>query len=223
MSTLSYVMIGGLVLVLVLMVFRQSFGGWRPPSIDSAVAPQLSLPGAVRERVDLLLAQGKKIEAIKEVRAATGAGLKQAKDYVDGLEAGFGPRGRDAYRPPSVSAARPEAGMPIVLSPDVEHRVRHEIAAGNKIAAIKLVREATNAGLKDAKDFVEGLAAGDLPFSGAAPFYPPAAGMPIVLSPDVEHRVRHEIAAGNKIAAIKLVREATSAGLKEAKDFVEQM
>jgi ribosomal protein L7/L12 len=154
MSTLSYVMIGGLVLLLLLMVFRQSFGGWRPPSIDSAAMPQLSLPGDVRERIDLLLAQGKKIEAIKEVRAATGVGLKQAKDYVDGLEAGAIPRGLGVVRPPTVSAA-PAAGLPIALSPDVEHRVRQEIAAGNKIAAIKLVREATSIGLKEAKDFVE--------------------------------------------------------------------
>jgi large subunit ribosomal protein L7/L12 len=222
MSTLSYVMIGGLVLVLVLMVFRQSFGGWRPPSIDSAMAPQLNLPDAVRARVDLLLAQGKKIEAIKEVRAATNAGLKQAKDYVDGLEAGFGPR-VGAYQPPTVSAAAPAARMPIVLSPEAEREVRREIAAGNTILAIKLVREATSAGLKECKDFVEGLAAGERPFSVAASFQPPAAGMPIVLSPDVEHRVRQALAAGNKIAAIKLVREATSAGLKDAKDFVEQM
>jgi ribosomal protein L7/L12 len=223
MSTFSYVMIGGLVLVLLLLVFRQSFGGWRPPSIDSAAPPQLSLPGDVRGRVDLLLAQGKKIEAIKEVRAATGAGLKQAKDYVEGLETGAIPRGLDAYRPPRVSPAAPAAGMPIVLSPDVEREVRREIAAGNTIMAIKLVREATSAGLRECKDFVEGLASGQQPFSVAASFTPPATAGGIVLSPDVEHRVRREVASGNKIAAIKLVREATSAGLKEAKDFVEQM
>jgi ribosomal protein L7/L12 len=223
MSTLSYVMIGGLVLLLLLLVFRQSFGGWRPPSIDSAMAPPLSLPGAVRERVDLLLRQGKKIEAIKEVRAASGVGLKQAKDYVEGLEAGALPRGLDVFRPPTVAAATPAARMPIVLSPDAEREVRREITAGNTIMAIKLVREATSAGLKECKDFVEGMAAGQQPFGVAASFQPPAAVMPIVLSSDVEHRVRQEIAAGNKIAAIKLVREATSAGLKEAKDFVEQM
>lgn len=35
--------------------------------------------------------------------------------------------------------------------------------------------------------------------------------------------VQAEIAAGNKIEAIKLLREATGLGLKEAKDAVERM
>lgn len=35
--------------------------------------------------VQALVAQGKKIEAIKRTREATGLGLKEAKDYVDGL------------------------------------------------------------------------------------------------------------------------------------------
>ena len=35
--------------------------------------------------VRALTAQGKKIEAIKRTREATGLGLKEAKDYVDGL------------------------------------------------------------------------------------------------------------------------------------------
>jgi ribosomal protein L7/L12 len=44
--------------------------------------PYADAPAAV---VDALR-RGKKIEAIKEYRAATGAGLKDAKDYVDELE-----------------------------------------------------------------------------------------------------------------------------------------
>jgi ribosomal protein L7/L12 len=40
-----------------------------------------------------------------------------------------------------------------------------------------------------------------------------------ILSPEL----RAELAAGNKIAAIKLLREATGLGLKEAKDAVERM
>lgn len=35
--------------------------------------------------VQALVSQGKKIEAIKRTREATGLGLKEAKDYVDGL------------------------------------------------------------------------------------------------------------------------------------------
>ncbi|HYF61401.1 MAG TPA: ribosomal protein L7/L12 [Herpetosiphonaceae bacterium] len=217
MNPLWYV-IGGLVLVLLVVMYRQSSGGWRPPSIDNAVGPQLSLPGDVRERVELLLAQGKKIEAIKEVRTVSGIGLKEAKDYVEGLASGF--------RPPTIAAgyAQPVSAGVIALSPDAEREVRREIAAGNKIMAIKIVREASGAGLKEAKDFVEAMAAGVLPaIVPAPPARPRLTGGVIALSPDAEREVRSVLATGNKIAAIKLVRQASGAGLKEAKDFVDRM
>lgn len=39
-----------------------------------------------RDQILDALSRGKKIEAIKHYRAATGAGLKEAKDYVEGLQ-----------------------------------------------------------------------------------------------------------------------------------------
>jgi hypothetical protein len=42
-------------------------------------------------------------------------------------------------------------------------------------------------------------------------------------SPDKMNEVRSLIAAGNKIGAIKVYREITGVGLKEAKDAVEAM
>ncbi len=45
----------------------------------------------------------------------------------------------------------------------------------------------------------------------------------IALSPDIEREVRCVLAAGNKITAIRIVREASGAGLKAAKDFVDRM
>jgi len=44
-----------------------------------------------------------------------------------------------------------------------------------------------------------------------------------VLPPEVEEIVRALLTDGRKIEAIKLVREATHIGLKEAKDLVESM
>jgi ribosomal L7/L12-like protein len=46
----------------------------------------------VTPEVAQLLAAGKKIEAIKIVRQRTGAGLREAKDYVDAIEAGRTPQ-----------------------------------------------------------------------------------------------------------------------------------
>jgi len=47
--------------------------------------------GAWQQDVRVLMSQGQKIEAIKLVRQHTGAGLKDAKDFVEALERGGSP------------------------------------------------------------------------------------------------------------------------------------
>jgi ribosomal protein L7/L12 len=87
------------------------------------------------------------------------------------------------------------------------------IRAGQKIAAIKLYRERTGVGLKEAKDAIDALA-------GAAPMRSlQAVGSAAGDLSTVEDHLR----AGQKIQAIKQYREQTGAGLKEAKDAVEAM
>jgi hypothetical protein len=56
-------------------------------------APQLSsaADGLWQQQVRDLIAQQQKIEAIKLVRQQTGAGLKDAKDFVEALERGQTP------------------------------------------------------------------------------------------------------------------------------------
>ena len=55
------------------------------------------------------------------------------------------------------------------------------------------------------------------------PMPPATPGGPISLPPEVEAEVRALLAQGQKIDAIKRVREVTRSGLKEAMDFVERM
>ncbi len=94
----------------------------------------------LEQEVRFLLEQGKKIEAVKRVVQQTGKGLKESKDYVDALQA--------------ESAAG--AGHKVGLSQEtLEFEVRHLVARGRKIEAIKKVRELTGMGLKEAKDFVD--------------------------------------------------------------------
>jgi ribosomal protein L7/L12 len=111
-----------------------------PSSPAPAPAPALDW----QARVCQTLQQGQKIEAIKIYRAATGVGLKEAKEVVEAIQ-------RGEMRLSEVASAPPAA------TPDWQHQVRAALQQGNKIEAIKLYREATGVGLKEAKEAVEAL------------------------------------------------------------------
>ena len=106
--------------------------------------------------------------------------------------------------------------MATELNDGEREEVRKYLAAGQKIHAIKVYREATGASLKKAKDAVEAMETmeGQAPRSGSAPGE---------LNKSDREAVRKYLAAGEKIQAIKVYREATGVGLKEAKDAVEAM
>ncbi len=95
------------------------------------------------DQLRALLAQNQKIEAIKFYRERTGVGLKEAKDAVEALERGESPA------PPR---QQPEHGP---WEPEIVALMEQ----GRKIDAIKLHRENTGLGLKDAKEAVEAIAA----------------------------------------------------------------
>ena len=92
--------------------------------------------------------------------------------------------------------------------------IKTQIAAGDKIGAIKLYRDATGAGLAEAKEAVELIAAGKPPKADGQVARPDEAAM---------QRIRSEITAGNPIEAIRLYRAATGLGLKESRDAVDAL
>ncbi|MFG2085175.1 MULTISPECIES: ribosomal protein L7/L12 [unclassified Spirillospora] len=100
-----------------------------------------------RERVIELVRRGKYIPAIKFVREATGAGLKEAKEYVDGLRAEAFDR---------------------MVPPEIQARARALIIGGRKKDAAKLVRKYIGLDARAAKDYVRALQMGH-------PSTPPAA------------------------------------------------
>ena len=109
-------------------------------------------------------------------------------------------------------------------SDDKLFALRDLIATGRKIEAIKLYREQTDCGLKEAKDAVEAME--ESMRSGAPVSFPVNSSPPpaSVVSPDDQFGQLHgHIFAGQKIQAIKLYREASGVGLKEAKEAVEAM
>jgi len=98
-----------------------------------------------------------------------------------------------------------------------EDEIRKLIASSSKIEAIKRYREKTGTGLAEAKDAVEAIAAGQ-PLSDSIQ----SRNVP----PDddaVTDEVVTLLERGEPLLAIKLVRERTSVGLKEAKEIVEQI
>jgi len=88
------------------------------------------------------------------------------------------------------------------------------LGAGNKIDAIKIVREATGLGLKEAKEAVEQYVPGDRPFR--APERPSAGADAFPLA------AVSALQNGKFIDAVKIVRQAQGGGLKDAKSAVDR-
>jgi len=94
----------------------------------------------------------------------------------------------------------------------IEAEIRELLVLGDKIAAIKRYREATGGGLAEAKTAVE--------------FMESVGSVPERLqpdNPDLTHQIVNLLGRGEKIAAVKLYREQTGSGLKEAKEAVERI
>ena len=102
--------------------------------MNTTPTPGTPLPASVLNTLE----RGDTIEAIKLLRSATGLGLKEAKDVVDAHARGVG---RQALPSPSTK--------------NLPANVIAALQRGEKIEAIKLLREATGLGLKEAKDAVE--------------------------------------------------------------------
>ncbi|WP_097027121.1 ribosomal protein L7/L12 [Clostridium peptidivorans] len=49
------------------------------------IAKQVGVPDTITDELKSLILEGKKVEAIKKYRIATGLGLKEAKEYIDSL------------------------------------------------------------------------------------------------------------------------------------------
>lgn len=115
------------------------------------------------------LRRGDAMEAIQLLRNSAGIGLKEAKAIVD-MQTGRALRGpAPAGKPMAAPMSAPvfSTGLPVLV---IEAMQR-----GEKIHAIRLMREITGVGLKEAKDAVEasphaaargGLSPGEVPRTG---------------------------------------------------------
>ncbi|MEG0939452.1 MAG: hypothetical protein RSE32_10360 [Comamonas sp.] len=85
--------------------------------------------------------------------------------------------------------------------------------SGSKVLAIKLLREQSGLGLAEAKQLLESANAG-------------AADSPLAMNSAIpanaELRIHAAMASGNKLEAVKLLKEATGLGLAEAKERIDE-
>lgn len=116
-------------------------------------------------QVATLLAAHRKIEAIKLVLDSNpGLGLRAAKDAMEAYERQPSSAAMTSTASASAPSAvhAPSAGFP--------QAAREALRQGQKITAIKIVREVYGLGLRDAKDLVEAYAErGEAALAGIAP------------------------------------------------------
>ena len=149
---LTYVLIAALILVLPIILTRLLSARARHTAVVRGAAPA---PAPAREppRVDALrlevtslLAQGGKMEAIKLMRDKKGLGLAEAKAAVETI-------GREE----AIVAPAPGLMATIQRAQQMSEEVRRLATTGRKIEAIKMLREKSGIGLKEAKDLVDRL------------------------------------------------------------------
>ena len=97
-------------------------------------------------RIKSLIAQNRKMEAIKLVFDETKCGLKEAKDFIDNFQ--YGRSGSAA-----VSIPEETSGINSYIQADLFAL----LAKGKKLEAIKLCRDHSNMSLAESKSYVENL------------------------------------------------------------------
>ena len=158
---------------------RSIGNGFKLDSNLAAIASKLSAED--KGRIIKLVWNGEPVRAIKLCRDLTGAGLREAKDVVEGYqqylmegaEVVDGAITKDSAegmdQSPENKCPQPRIGISFAskeyqdylvsvaawMSPEDREKVLDFVRQGVKIYAIKYVREITGVGLKEAKDFVD--------------------------------------------------------------------
>ncbi|WP_025143027.1 ribosomal protein L7/L12 [Pedobacter jeongneungensis] len=95
------------------------------------------------------------------------------------------------------------------VSPELQQEAKLLIANNQKILAVKLIIDHTRCGLKEAKDYIDGLQVG--------------FQKPTINPANLDDQVLAILSQGNKLNAIKYYKDATGLGLAESKDYVEKL
>ncbi|OPZ81419.1 MAG: hypothetical protein BWY75_03554 [bacterium ADurb.Bin425] len=115
---------------------------------------RLTISKEAAEEIATLLRNNKRLEALKELRAASGADLKRAKEVIDRVAAGQSFRSMVSLKGEEQADSDSETELK-QIEEELDGRLRDLLAKGQKIEAIKLYREQTGASLKEAKEAIE--------------------------------------------------------------------
>jgi len=130
------------------------------PAFNTEPIPGYELPEKVVLAIRLLVANKQKIQAIQLFRENTQVGLKEAKDVIDSLD------GTSTAAAPATGKVIQEPASGVLDSTTIPGYTLESstvaiilslLSKNQKIAAIKAFREATDVGLKEAKDAIDDL------------------------------------------------------------------
>ncbi|MBW8012315.1 MAG: hypothetical protein FVQ83_13960 [Chloroflexi bacterium] len=170
------------------------------------------------EKLKELVAQNRKTKAIHVYRELYDAGYSEASQAVDRL--------------------MQEGNVPVAEVQDIANALDLEklaemgrlIAEGRKIDAIKLFREVSGVGLKEAKDTVEKMARGEsviLRHTSVTSSQTDLSGgtfQPDAFEQTTDLKAINELLLqGKKIDGIKMYRQVYGVGLKDAKEAIEKI
>lgn len=97
----------------------------------------------------------------------------------------------------------------INVSPEAKQQALFFLSKNQKIAAVKVIKDNSNCGLKEAKDYVDALEGGVQP--------------PVNNVANLDAELLVILNQGNKLNAIKHYKDATGLGLAESKDYIEKL
>ncbi len=101
--------------------------------------------------------------------------------------------------------------------------IRKLAVAGDKIEAIKLLRGTYVIGLTDAEELVEAMQRGEQVDVSHLEVLTPTLVQSTTLDPSTMRRLMELVNSGDKIGAVKLFRETTGVGLKDADEAIDAM
>lgn len=132
------------IIMVILLLYMGVSKLWSRNKVDDTFNNKIQ--GDLDTRIKNFILEGQMIKAVKEYRMATGAGLLEAKNYVDALTVSIREgKSIEDYKKPEPN------------NEEIEAKVRKLVSEGQKIKAVKAYREATGCDLLTAKKYVDSL------------------------------------------------------------------